>query len=62
MIKLKWGEIPIGSVVFDANTTHPHAVVSAQHKSVSVLNLYTNRITKRRASTQAHVEFRLKNI
>jgi hypothetical protein len=58
MIKLKWGEIPLGSVVYDANSNHPQAVVSTTRKSVSVLDLYHNRLTRKRASTHANVVFK----
>jgi hypothetical protein len=37
---------------------HPHHIVNKTHKSVSVLDMYHNKLTRRKTSTEANVEFK----
>ena len=61
MIKLQWGEIPLGTMVY-AYGRLPMLVLSRTGKSVSLLDLYSNRLTRRKASTQACVTFKHEGI
>lgn len=53
MQKVKWGDLPLGAIVFVNG--HPHHIVDISKRGVCVLDLYHNRLTRRRASTQANV-------
>lgn len=59
MQKLKWGEIPLGTMVMTNDGDVPMLVLSRTSNSVSLLDLYNNRVARRKASTQANVTFNL---
>jgi len=57
MTKLKWGEIPIGSFVIGSDG-RAQLVLSKTGKSVSMLDMYHNRVVRRKSSTIANVTFK----
>jgi len=58
MNQLKWGEIPIGSVVY--NRKHrPQIVFKKTDKSVCVLDMYHNKVMRHGANKIVNVLFKI---
>lgn len=61
MLKLKWGEIPLGSMVFLPDGK-PQMVIARSKKSISVLDMYDNKLVRHRHSSIASVSFKREDI
>lgn len=59
MLKIKWGEIPLGTLVYTSGK--PQLVISHTGKSVSVLDMYHNKVVRRKCSSVANVSYKQTN-
>lgn len=55
MNNLKWGEVPIGSLIL--HESRSMLVISRTGKSVSLLDMYHNKVVRRKVSARVNVSF-----